>query len=142
MQSEREIEKFIRDITRREACKTDDALGFIPLAGIMENYRKGNVKVLRENGDIVGYIYISPVAPVRRVFQLAVREDARRIELATKLLRQSLGDTPATLRCAADIPGALFWRAVGFNEVKRERPASRRKREIITFARGNTTPLF
>lgn len=136
------VEKFIRHITRREASKTDDALGFIPIAGLMEHYHKGNVKVLREGGEIVGYIYLSPLAPVRRVFQLAVREDARRIENATKLLTQSLGNGAATLRCAADIPGAQFWRAVGFEEVKRERPQTRRRREIITFARGNIAPLL
>ena len=133
-----EVARFLVDIGRKEY----HGIGFIPITRLMDAQRRGNLYLEKENGELIGYAYLSPKKPVRQIHQIVVRDDARRLYFARRLLTRALGDSPAILRCAADIPGAEFWRACGFAEVRTEHPNTCRRRPIITFARGNTAPLL
>lgn len=103
------------------------AVGFIQRT-IWDKYVFGGernffVLIVEANADPVGYCLVTPGKgpdSYIRIQQIAVRDDARRLHYGSALLavlsafcaeHQRAG---AKLRCRADLPSNLFWRALGF----------------------------
>jgi GNAT superfamily N-acetyltransferase len=104
------------------------AVGFIQRT-IWERYVFGGernfvVFVCEKNNDPVGYILITPGMGVGRyikVQQIAVRDDARRLDYGSALLAvvkdfcNTFNRAGATLRCRVDLDSNKFWHALGFH---------------------------
>ena len=104
------------------------AVGFIQ-ATVWDKYVFGGernfvVFICEKNDDMVGYILLTPgrgAYSYAKIQQIAVREDARRLDYGSALISvvkdfcntfQRLG---TTLRCRVDLESNKFWRALGFN---------------------------
>lgn len=104
------------------------AVGFIQ-ATVWDKYVFGGernfvVFICEKNDDMVGYILLTPgrgAYSYAKIQQIAVREDARRLDYGSALIAvvkdfcntfQRLG---TTLRCRVDLESNKFWRALGFN---------------------------
>ena len=83
------------------------------------------VLICEMNMDPVGYVLITPgrgVETYGKIQQIAVRQDARRLEYGTALInvaRQFCGDFQRagfTLRCRVDLESNRFWDALGFKK--------------------------
>jgi GNAT superfamily N-acetyltransferase len=103
------------------------AVGFIQKT-IWEKYVFGGernfvVFVCEKNNDAVGYILITPgmgVGQNVKIQQIAVRDDARRLDYGSALIAvvrdfcNTFGRLGATLRCRIDLDSNRFWLALGF----------------------------
>jgi GNAT superfamily N-acetyltransferase len=103
------------------------AVGFIQKT-VWEKYVFGGernfvVFICEKNGDTVGYILITPGLGVGRhikIQQIAVRDDARRLDYGSALIAvvrdfcTTFSRAGATLRCRTDLDSNYFWRALGF----------------------------
>jgi GNAT superfamily N-acetyltransferase len=103
------------------------AVGFIQKT-VWEKYVFGGernfvVFVCEKNNDPVGYILITPGMGVGRhikIQQIAVRNDARRLDYGSALIAvvtdfcNTFGRLGATLRCRIDLDSNHFWKALGF----------------------------
>lgn len=102
--------------------------------------RPMTMRVMRENGDMVGYIWWTPGLPVAAIQQLVIRGDARRWERGTEMVNTALRDMAhpgrygVTCRCRIDLEGVEFWRALGFEEVRLEE--SGRRGPVMRFYRS------
>lgn len=133
-------------------AKESDAVGFIPKQRYemeIDGRRGGTMLVALENNDHVGFLYATHNrAGVTHIQQIAIQEDARRLERATALVSacQKHSDWLISCRCAADLESTQFWNALGFQILDRVPPKSvygrgkdkstlptRRKREILRF---------
>jgi GNAT superfamily N-acetyltransferase len=108
--------------------ENSNALGFIQHT-IWEKYvfggeRNFSVFVCEKNDDMVGYVLITPGRgpyTYLRIQQIAVREDARRLDYGTALMTvvrefaETFNLMGARLRCRTDLDSNKFWRALGFN---------------------------
>ena len=83
------------------------------------------VLICEKNLDPVGYILFTPgkgVGRYAKIQQIAVRQDARRLEYGSLLIdcaRQFCEDTGKrgfTLRCRVDLESNHFWGALGFDK--------------------------
>lgn len=125
-----------------------EAVGFLPLSRYEREVesRRRTLWVLSENGDVVAYLLWTRGWPVATVQQLVVRDDARRIQRATALVDRVRAEMlrqhryGVTCRVRADLAAVLFWRALGFREVRRE--ASGRRGPCIRFYQGIGPTLF
>ena len=104
------------------------AVGFIQ-STIWEKYVFGGernfvVLICEKNDDMVGYVLLTPGrAPYTyaKIQQIAVREDARRLDYGTALLAvvrefcNTFNRMGVTLRCRIDLESNKFWQALGFN---------------------------
>jgi GNAT superfamily N-acetyltransferase len=99
-------------------------LGWQSSVTLEQWWRAGLVNTLWLGGDVVGYSVGRTGRTVHRVFQIAVRRDARRIENATLLLAGREGRAreeaahQISLWCAADIEAVVFWEVLGFRKVQ------------------------
>jgi N-acetylglutamate synthase-like GNAT family acetyltransferase len=100
--------------------KETDQLGFVPQScyereiGGMTN---GTILIYEENRDPVGFIYATHNRyGVTKVHQIAIQEDARRMQRASALVGavERDADWLVSLRCAADLDAADFWETIGF----------------------------
>lgn len=105
------------------------AVGFIQKT-IWESYVWGGkrnfiVLICEKNNDPVGYLLITPglgTGQYAKIQQIAVRDDARRLDYGTALLEvgqtfcESIGRVGFTLRCRVDLQANNFWEAVGFEK--------------------------
>ena len=102
------------------------AVGFIQRT-IWDKYvfggeRNFTVFLCERNGDPVGYVLITPgkTNGYVRIQQIAVREDARRLDYGTALIAvvsdfcHTFGRKGARLRCRIDLESNRFWSALGF----------------------------
>jgi GNAT superfamily N-acetyltransferase len=103
------------------------AVGFIQKT-VWEKYVFGGernfvVFVCEKNNDPVGYILITPGMGVGhhiKIQQIAVRDDARRLDYGSALIAvvtdfcNTFGRAGATLRCRIDLDSNHFWKALGF----------------------------
>lgn len=106
------------------------AVGFIQRT-IWDKYVFGGernffVLICEKNEDLVGYALITPgksLSDYVKIQQIAVREDARRLEYGTALIQviqdfcNSYGRIGARLRCRIDLESNRFWEALGFSKV-------------------------
>jgi ribosomal protein S18 acetylase RimI-like enzyme len=96
-------------------------LGWQPSTALEAWWRAGLVWCLFRSGELVGYVAARTGRTVCRVWQIAVRRDARRIEHGLMLLAAVEGAARAegaheiSLWCAADIEAVAFWECVGAN---------------------------
>lgn len=103
------------------------AVGFIQ-STIWDKYVFGGernfvVFICEKNDDMVGYVLLTPGRAdytYAKIQQIAVREDARRLDYGSALLAvvkdfcNTFGRLGVTLRCRIDLPSNFFWRALGF----------------------------
>lgn len=104
------------------------AVGFIQRT-VWDDYVFGGgrnfvVFICEKNKDMVGYVLLTPGRKsytYARIQQIAVREDARRLDYGTALLSvvkefctefQRIG---VRLRCRIDLESNKFWQSLGFN---------------------------
>lgn len=106
------------------------AVGFIQRT-IWDKYVFGGernffVLVCEKNSDMVGYTLVTSgkfFYDYVKIQQIAVREDARRLEYGSALLAvikmfcKQYGRVGARLRCRVDLEANLFWSALGFTKV-------------------------
>src|SRR3990167_4561689 len=103
------------------------AVGFIQKS-IWEKYVYGGernfiVFIGEVNNDMVGYALITPgkkSGSYAKIQQIAVRQDARRLEYGTAIIEavkkfcNRFGRIGVSLRCRKDLESNAFWKALGF----------------------------
>ena len=111
--------------------KEGDALGFIPIGAYQSVTMKAPVDgrwrhlhsrlvILIDNGDITGFCYASYAGTTAKIFQIVVRQDARRwhrammLEGAINADATHYGKEAITCRVAFDLESNFFWRAIGY----------------------------
>lgn len=105
------------------------AVGFIPQTyfekAVYGGLKNSPVFICEKNNDPVGYIYLTPGKGTHtyiRVQQIAVRDDARRLDYGSALIAvvrdfcETFQRTGARLRCRTDLESNKFWKALGFNK--------------------------
>ena len=105
------------------------ALGFLPRAALREKIESGRIWLVRDGrggaaaagGPVIGFLHHGSLArPEVRLFQAAVRPDARRRHVGTALVSDLLrraadaGAAGVSLRCLAFLDANRFWAAAGF----------------------------
>lgn len=115
---------YVDHLQRKEA----HAVGFIQRT-IWDRYVFGGersfvVMVCEKNGDRVGYLLLTPgrtPMSYAKIQQIAVQQDARRLEYGTLLIDavrdfcEQFCRLGVTLRCRVDLESNHFWRALGFH---------------------------
>jgi GNAT superfamily N-acetyltransferase len=105
------------------------AVGFIQKS-VWEKYVWGGernfiVLICESNNDAVGYVLITPgmgAYKYAKIQQIAVRNDARRLQYGTALIEvcrefcETFGRLGFTLRCRTDLDSNYFWRHLGFEK--------------------------
>ena len=105
------------------------AVGFIQRT-IWDDYVFGGgrnfvVFICEKNADMVGYVLLTPgkgANTYTRIQQIAVREDARRLDYGSALIAvvrdfcETFNRTGARLRCRQDLESNKFWQALGFQK--------------------------
>ncbi|MDD5701597.1 MAG: GNAT family N-acetyltransferase [Dehalococcoidales bacterium] len=110
---------YIESLRRKES----EAIGFIPkLRYEMEinGERHGSVLVIEEDGELVGFVYATHGNITTHIQQIAIQEDARRMDRASALVEYLMQASPliqVSCRCAQDLESNEFWKALGFNLV-------------------------
>jgi len=103
------------------------AVGFIQ-STIWDNYVFGGgrnfmVFICEKNLDMVGYVLLTPgrgAFSYAKIQQIAIREDARRLDYGSALIAvvkdfcNTFNRLGVTLRCRIDLESNRFWRALGF----------------------------
>ena len=83
------------------------------------------VFICEKNNDMVGYILLTPgrgANTYTKIQQIAVREDARRLDYGTALIAvvrdfcETFNRAGARLRCRQDLQSNHFWKALGFKK--------------------------
>ena len=106
-----------------------NAVGFIQKT-VWEKYVWGGdrnfiVLICEANNDAVGYVLITPGRGSYRyakIQQIAVRNDARRLQYGTALINvcrdfcNTFGRLGFTLRCRKDLTSNKFWQSLGFQK--------------------------
>ena len=104
------------------------AVGFIQ-ATVWDKYVFGGernfvVFICEKNDDMVGYVLLTPgrkAYSYAKVQQIAVREDARRLDYGSALIAvvkdfcNTFDRMGVTLRCRVDLESNHFWKALGFS---------------------------
>jgi GNAT superfamily N-acetyltransferase len=104
------------------------AVGFIQ-STVWDKYVFGGernfvVFICEKNDDMVGYVLLTPgrkAYSYAKVQQIAVREDARRLDYGSALIHvvrdfcNTFNRIGVTLRCRVDLDSNKFWQALGFN---------------------------
>ena len=113
--------KYLDDLRK----KNGDALGFIPMQGYemeVNGERRGSIYLTFDNEDPTGFIYATHSGRgASHIIQVAIQEDARRMERASLLVNAVVADGEArrswltSLRCADDLDSNHFWEALGFS---------------------------
>jgi len=92
--------------------------------------------VATENEDRVGFIYSAAnFAGVTKIYQVAVQDDARRLEIGTALV-DAVTDVNGwllSLRCRENLPAIQFWQDLGFTVGGVDRTPNKRKSPVIRF---------
>lgn len=120
----REIDVEFIDKLQKE---NSHAVGFIQRT-VWDKYVFGGernfvVFIREKNADMVGYILLTPGKgrdTYTRIQQIAVREDARRLDYGSALIAvvrdfcETFNRAGARLRCRTDLESNKFWEALGF----------------------------
>ena len=107
-------------------AKESEAVGFIPKVRYemeISGERGGDILLAKENGDLVGFAYITYGPPYSaKIQQIAIQEDARRMERATAIIDEiatrarDRGCAEIGCRCAEDLEANNFWLELGFEQ--------------------------
>lgn len=98
------------------------SIGWMPRVGYDKRHEWGDLLVLFNNDDLVGFCMMSKLSTFQelRCLQIWVRPDARMILHGRKLIdtlnqiANERGALVLRLWCAEDLPANLFWKALGF----------------------------
>jgi GNAT superfamily N-acetyltransferase len=104
------------------------AVGFIQ-STVWDKYVFGGernfvVFICEKNDDMVGYVLLTPgrkAYSYAKIQQIAVREDARRLDYGSALIAvvrdfcNTFDRMGVTLRCRIDLDSNKFWKALGFS---------------------------
>ena len=105
------------------------AVGFIQRT-VWDKYVFGGernfvVFICEKNADTVGYVLVTPGKGPNsyvKIQQIAVRDDARRLDYGSALIAvvrefcETFQRSGATLRCRVDLESNRFWQALGFEK--------------------------
>lgn len=100
-----------------------ECIGFIPKQRYemeINQERHGVILVIEENSELVGFAYGTFGGQSAKIQQIAIQEDARRLERASELVRgiemigRHRGFYAVSCRCAEDLESNEFWLALGF----------------------------
>ena len=133
-----------------------EELGFLPACAIREYHERGQIITATENADLASYALFFDGRNGKRprlhphtikVHQICTHYDARRIALATELLRQL--ELRATRRnfttlaawVAQDLPANAFWNAAGFTIEAQRDGGTKRKRKHNLWVKHLPRPL-
>lgn len=115
--------KYIDALRKKEG----NALGFIPIQRYemeVTGERQGRIFLYTENDDPVGFIYSTFGGGTAKIQQIAIQNDARRMERASALVERishhALKERNChsiSLRCANDLESVKFWNALQFDAV-------------------------
>jgi GNAT superfamily N-acetyltransferase len=117
-----------RDFIDKLQKENSYAVGFIQDT-IWDKYVFGGgrnfvVFICEKNDDMVGYVLLTPgkgAYSYAKIQQIAVREDARRLDYGSALLHvvrdfcNTFSRIGVTLRCRIDLESNYFWKALGFH---------------------------
>lgn len=119
----------VKDLAFIDKLQKDNshAVGFIQRT-VWDDYVFGGqrnfvVFICEKNNDLVGYILLTPGRThhtYAKIQQIAVREDARRLDYGSALLHvvkdfcETFSRSGVTLRCRTDLESNRFWKALGF----------------------------
>lgn len=125
-----------------------EAVGFVPFSRWEREVERdyNTLLVMRENNDLVGYIFWTRGWPVAAIQQVVVRSDARRDERATALVDAAMKEMVtqyrygATCRCRVNLEATAFWEALGFRVVRLEE--SGRRGPLIRYYKELAPALF
>ena len=127
--------RFVTALMKRDT----DALGFLPASEVARRAERGRVLLCSDNDEPCGYAVLGFNPDWVPLHQVCVARDARRLEHGRDLVEQAArlarqrGALGLRLRCAEDLPANAFWRALGFEPVRIERPKNRRGRGIVVY---------
>jgi GNAT superfamily N-acetyltransferase len=114
---------FVMDVSKRETY----AIGFIPRFAMQRKIELGRILLGQENDCEAGFLhYGSFRAPEVRIFQSAIRYDARRRGLALAMVESLVstcranGNVAISLRCLEELEANAFWEAAGFVRIAQE----------------------
>jgi GNAT superfamily N-acetyltransferase len=143
-----EVQRYV-DITRTNADREKNALGFLPSVAYEQAARQGNLYVATDHGVYVGHLLFGGTFPHAKIFQLYVTEPYRRKRAAWLLLRtleselEKNGFLTISAAVAADLPANGIWEKLGFPVFyKRKGGASRRRIINVRIKDLNTPHLF
>ena len=129
---------YLCHLQRLEA-RGADGLGFVPRTAYEDTInqaRGGQILVATENEDRVGFIYSAAnFAGVTKIYQVAVQDAARRLEMGTALV-DAVTDVNGwllSLRCWENLPAIQFWQDLGFTVGGVDRTPNKRKSPVIRF---------
>lgn len=132
--------RFWKHLAERER----DALGFLPFGSVARVAELGRLLIQEASDEPIGFLLHGPPRPIIRVYQTAVRLDARRRDNALALVDRLLaagvagGSRACMLHCAADLEANAFWLAAGFTAVGVRTRSTRRQRPQLTWWRSLT----
>jgi len=126
----------LKDLKEMDSLRraNQEMVGFVPLSKWEWHisHRPTTLLVLREESEITGYLYWTPGHPVASIQQLVIREDLRRLDRGTMLVKaliRLLFDAPSwygvTCRCRADLEATIFWKILGFELIRVEQSGRR-----------------
>jgi len=101
-------------------AKNSEAVGFIPRVRYemeVDGRRGGGILICEDNTELVGFIYVTHNNyGVTHIQQIAIQEDARRMERGRVLIEAARRKTDWLLscRCAEDLEATEFWKSLGF----------------------------
>jgi|TARA_Y100000310_G_scaffold219396_1_gene220803 GNAT superfamily N-acetyltransferase len=130
---------YICHLQRIEANR-EDAIGFIPRVcyeNEVERRRNGRLFIAYENNDRVGFAYTTHSRGVTHIQQIAVQDDARRIEVGTALVAETptIGDWLLSLRCRENLPAVAFWENLGFELQGVDKTPTKRRQHVLRFSK-------
>jgi len=109
--------------------ENSNAIGFVPNTYfekcVWGGEKNAFVFICEANNDEVGFVYITigkGYGRYAKIQQIAVRDDARRLQYGTALIEvcrdfcNNFGRIGFTLRCRNDLPSNNFWKALGFSQ--------------------------
>lgn len=117
-----------------------DSIGWMPRAAYDNRHARGEILVLFNNLDLVGFVMMSRPSPYQelRCLQIWVRPDARMIVHGRRLIdtldQVALARRCITTRlwCAEDLAANLFWEALGYKKKGwRWGPAKKPRRHLL-----------
>lgn len=128
---------FINDLAHKEYW----CIGFIPEKGYRHAIccSQEDLLVVEDNKDLTGFIMASYHGLNAKIFQVAVRNDARRWERATYLVAYVIGQAQKrnnksiTAICAEDLEANYFWSAMNFIAIGIKQGGVKRKRMLIIY---------
>ena len=125
---------------QRIETNREDSIGFIPRVcyeNEIEGRRNGLLLLARENDDEVGFVYATHRGGVVKIQQVAVQDDARRLEVGSLLVDATIApnDWVMSLRCRENLPAVDFWLNLGFEIQGVDRTPTKRGKGVLRFSK-------